>query len=198
MIGGRGARGGGLHRRDGVARSRVACSASGGCSAGALERVVGLRLRRGGAGLCLLGRREGGLGDLGGLEAGALLGGHALLGAADLGMRVGADGGELGLELLGVREDLQCLQGAVEVVGEALRDAAQGHAGEADGALAAVVGAAGELVVAAAPAGAKRGLRVVLGELAVPGGRPPLSAAGATGRAHPGTRTSSRSRCSSR
>ena len=126
---------------------------------------------RRGARVGLLGRGDRGVGGVGGLDACALLGGQALLGAADFRLRVGGHGGELGLKLLGRVEGLHGLESALEVLGEALGDAAQRHGGEADRAFAAVLGAGG-VVVGAAPAGAERGLRGVIGVVAV-ARRPP-------------------------
>ena len=168
MFGGGGAGARGVHRGDGVVALAGGLLGAIGGRAGALERVVGLGLRGGRGGLGLFAGGEGVLGDFGGLDACSLFGRGVLFGAADLGMRVRAHGGELGLELLDVGEDLQRLQAALEVVGEALRDAAKRHGGEADGPLAAVVTAARGVVIAAAPAArTERGLGVVLGEVAV-------------------------------
>ena len=136
--------------------------------------LLGFLLALAGGARLLVGERRGlerSLGGLVGVEALAAGAGLQLGGVADLGLRIGPHGGELGLELLGIGEDGEGVAGALQVGGQTSGDPAQARRGQADGTVTAGAGRftgdrrlAGRVAPAPLPVGA---LGVVLIEGAV-------------------------------
>ena len=91
-------------------------------------------------------------------------------GVSYLGLRVGADRGQLGLELLGVGQHAERVAGALQIADQPRRDGAQRRAREADRTLPPTLLCLAAVKLAgggAAAALAERALRVVPGLLAV-------------------------------